>query len=660
MRVALEHRKGVCSVGQSVVAHTTSHYLAGGRINNPNGIEGTRRMGADDFSLLRYLESCKLVAAGYVERATRFNVKDMLVLDARPVTRNFLITIRHELEVTSEVEDFHGVHKPGQEDFGSADWKWYQEEVQAQALSEFTRPETMESLVREVRSQAYAAISAKTCIRTHPRRLFHTYKCSGCHGAGKVSCGGCSGSGKVRCNGCYGNGRVNCSTCHGSGTTTQVRQVRDYSGHSRSETQYRSCGSCSGGRVNCTSCGGSGKNCCGNCGGSGRVICTGCSGHGSLTRVTTTRTHTAPTFAGRYPEGTPDYVHLALSKVGFANLERHGDISLQSTNVVQEKSAAEFTYECSMPFCELTVEVRGLKSNWILFGAHPQIFDAGGALESLLKTDFELLAKLAKSRSRWLPWFHRSAKASVAPFMESEVNQEVIDASFAGLAPHVIFERVNRSVSEAYIEEMLRNLKTTVSVAANWSRFKWLTTFIVLSIPFSLAAVAYIDRDKRLKLFSPSTQLIIYGPNTTGVIWEMALLTIPFTLFGWFAAKWISTHWLKNAGGKRTVLWAGRQGLLMGKWSALTIIVAAAGTTGAFFNRWPLWIDTAGNAYGRFALFQAPQVSSRIKTKVIEKKRTAERKRPLPKRHVTVVTAKPPPTVVEEPSDRAWLSEPPQ
>jgi|SRR5471030_15803 len=33
-------------------------------------------MGADDISLLRYSESCKAVAAEYIERATRFNVRE--------------------------------------------------------------------------------------------------------------------------------------------------------------------------------------------------------------------------------------------------------------------------------------------------------------------------------------------------------------------------------------------------------------------------------------------------------------------------------------------------------------------------------------------------------------------------------------------------------
>ncbi len=578
------------------------------------------------------------MVADYIERATRFNVTDLRVLDARPVMHQFHISIRHELEVSSDVHDHHGIHKPGQGDFSSADWKWYQEQVTSQAQAELMRPETMDALVSAVKSQAYAAISTKTCIRTHPRRLFHTYKCSGCHGSGKVTCHGCSGSGDVKCGGCYGSGRVSCSTCHGSGSVSQTRQVRDYNGYTRTETQNRSCSSCSGGRVNCYSCGGSGRKSCGTCGGSGTLTCSGCSGHGYLTRITTTQTYTKPNFGGIYPLGTPEYVHPALSKVGFASLEVHGRIELQEVKVEREKSAVEFVYECFMPFCELSVEVMGLKSNWVLFGSNPQIFDAGGALEALLQSDFEILAAVAGGGSRWLPWFHRAAKKAVAPFMESELNQEVIDASAQGLESKAIVERVNRSVSEAYVQESLFNLKKTIRTATNWSRLKWLFTFTLLAVPFAFAALAYFDSAPRRELFAPATQLFINVPSTSGFLWEMGLMTVPFTFLGWFVARWVSTRWLKRAGGKRTVVWAEQNGLLMGKWTAITIVVTAVTTTSAFFSRWPVWIDEAGKAYGVLAVFQPPQriESAAPAMKSMEKKRPVKKIVPKPRAPTTM------------------------
>ncbi|MDC8756896.1 hypothetical protein [Janthinobacterium fluminis] len=584
-------------------------------------------MGADDNSLLRYSESCTSVAAEYIERSTRFNVKDVRVLDARSAMRQVLITIRHELEVTSAIQEHHGLHQPDHGDLGSDSWARYQEQVAAQAESEFTRAETMDSLVNAVTSQAYAVISGKTCIRTHPSRLFHTYACGECNGAGNVACRDCSGSGEVPCSDCDASGNVNCPNCHGSKTVTQVRRVFSAEGRESIVKIDCECTSCVFGQVKCYSCGGSGCERCATCRGSGHLSCAACSSHGCLTRITTTHTYTNPSFSGRYLQGTPDYVHSALSKVGFAHLENYASIALQNTHVTRDTASVEFLYECSMPFCELSIDVMGLKSNWILFGAAPQIFDAGGALEALLKSDFEHLSTVAGSRSRWRPWFHRPATHAVAPFMESELNQQLIEASSAGVAAKEIAECVNWSVSESYIQESLLNLKRTVRVAANWSRLKWLLALTLLSLPFAIAAVAYLKHEKRLE-FLPGAQLPIYPPHSSGFMLEMALMTVPFTALGWFLARWISTRWLKKAGDKRIVVWAEQNGLLMGKWTAITIIVMAAGTAGAFFNRWPLWIDPAGKAYGQFALFQPPQIIHTVQPtmKVVEKKRGLNKK----------------------------------
>lgn len=585
-------------------------------------------MGLADH-LTRYSAACATVAASYIERSTRFNVKDVRVLDARPVSRTFSIRIRHELEVVADARDHHGRHLPGANDFATADWAWYQEQVAAQSRAEFSRPETLDSLIASVKNQAYAAISERTCIRTHPRKFFHTYTCSGCSGAGKVSCHTCSGSGKVSCGWCHGSGRTSCNSCGGSGTTTHHRTVRDHNGYTRSEMQTRSCSSCSGGRVRCSSCGGSGKKRCGTCDGTGRLTCTGCSGHGCLTKVTATHTYTRPGFSGHYPGGTPDYVHEALCKAGFANLARHGEIVLREVVEQRETSSVEFVYDCTMPFCELTVDVMGVRSEWVLFGTEPQIFDAGGVLESLLKSDFELLRATAQSGKRWLPWFHRSARRAMTPLLASEVNQEIVAADTAGLAPAAILERVNRSVSETYIQGVLNAMQHSVKIASHWSRMKWLLGFALLSIPCALLATAYLQGRESIAFSTATQQLFLQSPSPSGMLWGTGLLTIPFALIGWFFARWMSMRWLRKAGGKAAIRWADQRGLLLGKWTALTFIAASISASGAVFNRWPLWIDMEGKAYGKLALFEPPHLIEPVP----QKTQTGEKKHP-PKRPV--------------------------
>jgi hypothetical protein len=98
---------------------------------------------------------------------------------------------------------------------------------------------------------------------------------------------------------------------------------------------------------------------------------------------------------------------------------------------------------------------------------------------------------------------------------------------------------------------------------------------------------------------------------------------------------------------------------LLGKWTAITVIATAVGTTGAVFNRWPLWIDMSGKVYGRFALFPPPHVIEPLPatTHVTEKKRPP--KKPARKnapRHAPAQTLEPPEAPRDEPaSDGAWV-----
>lgn len=340
-------------------------------------------MVSEEFSFIEYAELCKLAAAEYLEKSTRFNIRNLTFLESTVTKRELRITHRHEFEVTSDAQDHPGVHQPTQNDFGSADWQWYTEQVNKQAQYELRNQITYTNLINTVENDGYASISTRTLIHRHPRRLFHSYTCSGCHGSGKVRCNSCSGSGQIDCSYCSGSGRRRCSNCGGSGTKSEIRQVRDYNGYVRTETQFRSCPSCSGGKVRCSSCGGSGRAACNTCNGSGHVSCSSCSGHGYKTRITVTHTYTNPKYIANYPEGTPSYVHDALCKAGFDMLKIHGDVTFLKSIPNIDDARVDFLYDCEMPFCETELEVQGNKSKWILCGKKPQVFDAGNAIEKI-------------------------------------------------------------------------------------------------------------------------------------------------------------------------------------------------------------------------------------------------------------------------------------
>ncbi|MFA6970431.1 MAG: hypothetical protein WC208_03420 [Gallionella sp.] len=543
-----------------------------------------------DALLSQYSEACHSVADKYIERSTRFGAADLAVLKASPHNHCFDIKIQHSLEVISDVKNYQGIVKHGESDFSTADWALYQDQVEKQAQSELGRKETLADLVAKVKSQSYAAISGRTHIRTHPRRLFHVYTCGGCHGSGKITCHNCGGSGAVNCSGCGGGGRVNCSCCHGSGRVSEQHQVRDYTGHYRSETRYRSCHHCSGGRVTCSGCGGTGRNTCRTCGGSGLVTCGTCAGHGYLTRVTSTDTYTVPKFSGHYPSGTPDYVHAALCKAGFSKLGQYGVIELDNVNMLHEQARTDFKYRSTMLFCELSLEIGGHQSSWVMYGSPPQIYDAGGILEALLKDDFTRLEMLGAGWSHMSPWFHRLAHRVITPFMASEVHQEIVNADYQGFGAGEIMDKVNRSLSEVYIERSLSQLRQSIQIAARWSSLKWILGIAIFSVPLILASIIFLQRSETHTLLVTQEHLPLF-PWMSGseFPWLIAIISIPISFTGWFLAKWTSKRWIRRAGGKQLVDWASRKGLLMGKWTAVAAIVLTATVSSTFFDKWPLW-----------------------------------------------------------------------
>lgn len=554
-----------------------------------------------------YEDSCIRTASDYIEGATRFGSTDLKILGASHQLLNFKIKLSHTLEVNTDWVNSPGVINPGENDISTADWEWYQELVDEQAEAELANSETLNKLVASVKASPYAKISEKTRIRIHPRRLLHTYTCEICHGGGQLTCHHCHGSGDISCNNCYGSGRVNCSTCHGSGHISETRQVRDYSGHYRTETQRRTCHHCSCGKVSCYTCGGRGKLTCRTCRGTGVVMCGNCEGHGYLTRITTTSTYTIPGFHGSYPEGTPSYVHNALCKAGFANLAAYGSIEFDTVDVNEEQASALFTYRSAIPFCELSLTIAEHPSTWILYGTPPRIYDAGGILEVLLNDDFKQLEALGKG---WLfanPRFYRHAQKVVAPFMASEIHEDILNANIQWLEPRAIVEKVNRAVSISYIENSLSQLRKTIRTASFWSSIKWTLGTTASSIPILVLSIVWVERSKTHWMLTTQDRIVLL-PDELGLHspWGIALLTVPFSVMMWLLATWVSKRWIKKAGGNILINWAQRQGLVVGKWTALAMLVATAAAATNFLNKWPVWINQEGQLYGFFSVIQKP------------------------------------------------------
>ncbi|SUX55046.1 Uncharacterised protein [Chromobacterium vaccinii] len=497
----------------------------------------------------QYAEACQAVANEYIERSTRFGVQDLAFKAVNARYLSFTIKVRHSLDVVSDAQDKPGLIKASEDGFLTRDWGWYQATVEEQAVTELQRPETREKLAHEVKTSRYAAISKRTCIRTHPRRLFHPYTCGTCHGSGEVTCHGCSGHGKVRCSGCGGTGDNICFSCGGSGRKSSTHQVRDSTGHYHSETRYHSCSSCRGGRVSCSGCGGRGQVTCRTCGGSGQVVCAACAGHGSMTKITETRTYTTPTFFGIYPKDKPSYLHDALSKLGFETLNEHGAVMFQRLERMDNECLIDFYFECTIPLCDLTVEVDGQTTQWVMLGRFPQIHDTGGILEVLLRNDQARLLSLGRSASRWLPWFHRKARPILKDVMASEVHQDIMAYQANGWAFSAIVEKVNRSVSEAYVQQITNGLLITNRMVSRWAMIKFILFVSIIAPAIFLATLMATERRRPYTMFASQEHLDIFTTQgwisylTIGAV--LAILAVLSVLIN----RWWHRRWLKKLAG---------------------------------------------------------------------------------------------------------------
>lgn len=560
-----------------------------------------------DIAYKQYAEACKRVAGDYIERSTRFGSQD---LRFAAVTTQFLqltIKVRHTLEVISEFEDYQGSVRPSGSDFSTSDWALYQKQVEHQATAEFKRPETREELAEAIKSSRYAAISSRQRVRTHPRRLFHPYLCGTCHGSGDITCHGCGGRGNVTCGGCSGAGDKICYSCGGSGRQAYTESVRDMTGHYRTETRYRSCGTCLGGRVRCSGCGGSGQVRCGTCRGSGQLVCSICAGHGSMTRVTATHTYTTPSFFGIYPDGKPSYLHEALCKLGFAKLHEHGEVIFDRVESVSGEAAIDFYYNCTMPVCDLAVEVAGHTSLWAMIGNHPQIHDAGGILEVLLSGDQKDLVQLGGAGTRWLPWFHRLARPVLKNVMESEVHQNVVTHQINGLSVPIIVERVNRSVSEMYVQKLLISLHSTNQAVSRWVAIKFWLFLLLVAPAVLLGTMAVVQRDMSYTIFENQNRFDVFSTRGWIGYTVIAVILAVFTMLAAILNRWWHRRWLNGIGGRVLVAWAEKNGLLVGKWSTILAIVVTTTTTGKMFERFPAWVDRDGKLYGVIKFHRPPQ-----------------------------------------------------
>lgn len=552
-----------------------------------------------------YSALCRKATVAYIERFTRFEAVDIAIAEAKAETVAFTVRAHYLLRANTVDSTVQGKLPAEAGDIVAASESEYAVAIRERERAETARRETLDELAETVRNAPFAAITDSRMVRTHPGRILFAYACHACNGRGHRTCNTCNGRGKERCPSCVGSGRIACRACHGSGRIGETVTVRDAQGNERRETRYRPCYQCTGGHVDCPACHGSGERTCGTCGGSGHVRCGNCDGTGFFTRIARTETHVHPHFAPTFDAATPEHVGKAIAKIGVQHIASVGRIAFERVDIDYEGAAADFHYRAAVPFGRLAVEILGHRSQWVLYGDKVRVYDAGGALEVLLRDDLAALGAL-DAKMLWRdPRSYRLAEPAVGTFMQSEINQKLVEADREGQDPQAILDGIDYAVSPGYIDAALAGLTGAIKPASVWSRAKAVLACIAAAPLAFLIGFAVLASGHLGPVAVENGRYILFDASDPSAFVLLALFSLAIAGAGGFVARLIAHRWLVRVGGKRLTAWADRKGLSIGYATIAAIALAIMLLTGALFARWPIWIDRDGALYGLIGVTEA-------------------------------------------------------
>lgn len=401
-----------------------------------------------------------------LKRATRFELENVKILQSKTTvtkSRFFTTFVLDTRYFTNVVEG--RVSLQSYDTLIHNDEYAYKQACHNAVENEHNRKETYHEVITKFSTAPFASWGNKTdiLIRTDPNRVLHQYTCPQCHGNGKLTCGKCYGRGTVTCTKCGGSVKRQCFTCGGRGVIETT--VADYRPNAPKSwrTEIVRCNPCNGsGDVRC-SCG-DGKERCNNCGGSGEVRCPTCKGHGELTQIYELQTFAIPTNSAEYTPEAPSFLpELVENKIGFQDFINHGSVKLIQTNTNTSNRSVLFEFEAELYVAELEVQIDALKTTAIIYGRNFAIFDAGGVLGKLLDDDLQNLENLLEEKALFSWQYQTLLHKPVSLFMESEVNQQMVDGINTTKELNSVFENLGRSLSKEYIESASLSLKMLVT-----------------------------------------------------------------------------------------------------------------------------------------------------------------------------------------------------
>jgi len=535
----------------------------------PATVENTRSAVAEPT----YIVTAEKNIAEFIERSTRHSVADASCEWTRTGTADFNVILSVSLNVLAHDDDYTGRHHPGEHDVGTGSNDEYHATVDSAVDTERSRTETLFELGEQVAQAGYGKITEAFVFRHHPRRVFYSYKCDRCLGAGATRCSECDGRGKVQ--------------------STYTRTYTDQYGRTASRTEWE--------WINCKTCGGSGS-----------VTCGKCSGHGCFTRVTTVNVMATPSYSASYAPTVPLFVRDALEqRAGLAMLlpevaDLHGE---QIRQVEQEQKLA-ISYCMSCPWAEGTASAGTASAKVEVFGKNGSIHSVGGLLEKLVAGDAAILDESSSG-----PMFDRALAAArsgaVAKFMESEINQSIFElatqmvkAKTEAGGPKRISDQLNQAVSEEYVKRAIVAIEAIAGRTFMASSIVSIAAAAILSVPAFISAVLlFADTESALVVLG---QRWLLAPGTNDLL-PAALYTTPLTLFIYMALRFRCRQWAGRYGGKVLAMYLAERKRYPSYLTALALLIAAALPAVVLTAKLGVWLDADRTLYGSRLLVEQPK-----------------------------------------------------
>lgn len=499
----------------------------------------------------KWLAMCQFSIQNFVETQTRHEVNQLTLELIEAFDCQYQIKLDLGFTVRKESEKVAGRVKDNAKQLVFKKQKEYEAALSAEIQKVKTRPENSLEAHRLVEENPYGALKEETCIYEHDRCVCVEEACETCKGKGKVKCSPCSGSGKV-----------NCSSCGGNGYTTYTDSYYDSATKTtRYETRTRSCGWCHYGKVKCSGCKGSGK-----------VSCKKCKATGVFTKMDHLFAYVVPHYSLQFlHEDIAVYIPEGLHKAGLPNLGEYGHV-MQIDSVIQRASnTVHFLYEANCPFARYVSDLPVLVKEhnqevlWIVYGTVPQVLDAGHVIEVMLKSDLDDLYYTALPKKLRNPFVGMCSRQAVQTFMQSEVNQRMLEANADGIKEKELREELNRSVSETYIKEALGSLRSITSAIQKWWIVKW-GLFMGIVAYFALPYLGYTSRAKSIvegkTYLTPELSIFEFSNAIKSIAGNYLYYFIKVALVVWVVAYIWKRIWIFFRFPNSFSYWARKTGLI--------------------------------------------------------------------------------------------------